>query len=235
MKSTKLLFTLTIVALALTSCGGNDVAQEQPDQDAAEQIEVQEPAEQTEQPVGDNLDTLEGMGPMPAGEFELYGSEGGHMVFDLPTDPSHESVAAIDEYREEVGMDPVTYIVVDADAREGSQMIKMPALTVYDEEGNAYEFEGLDWALDEWGPERSWEDDEDYWLPDGTPIDASQYREYEERHNELLDSLESSVSPAGRGELILVYPGDDLPDEFTRVAGLPYGLGYEEDAYPTDY
>lgn len=227
-KSFKLIGLAVASAFALTACGGgDDVAEVETNTPAGAPSELP-PADGTD----DDHDAATAMEP---GEYELQGSEGGHMVFDLPTDPSDEAVADVAQYFDDLGVGPVTFIVVDVDNRDGEQLIKIPELAVFDPEGNEYEFENLGWSMTEWQAERSWEtEDEEFWLPDGTPIDVDTYADLYDQYEDLEESLTSSVSPSGRDDLVLAYVGDDFPDEFTRVTLLPYGAGYEEDALPTE-
>ena len=60
-------------------------------------------------------------------------------------------------------------------------------------------------------------------------------RALDEQHNAIEDNLGGSVSPAARSKVILVYEGDDLPDEYTRVAVQPGPFGETVEAYPTDW
>src|SRR5699024_9558751 len=84
-------------------------------------------------------------------------------------------------------------------------------------------------------PERSWDmDDEQFWSPDGSTITLDEYLAFESQYKELTDDTTTIVNPAERATILLAYNGDDLPEEFTRVSAITYGLGYEEDAHPTD-
>lgn len=227
MKQLRIPAILSITALALAGCGTSEAEPDEP-----------QSREEAQQEYADMLESGEAQGPppMPAGEFELQASQGTHITFELPTDPAHEDLAAIEEYRETVNVEPVTYIVVDVDNRQGTDGVTLPQLNVYDEDGTEYEFQKLDWYFTDWQPQRSWEaEDETYWLPDETPITEDEYRALEQTHNDLEDSLTSTVSEAGRDTIIMAHQGDDLPTEFTRVALLPYGLGEAEEALPVDW
>lgn len=226
MKLTPTFATLTIAALTLVGCGNSNdepTSAEEAQQQYADELESQ----------GHN--PMEGFGPMQAGEYEVYPDHGGHATFELPTDPEHEQVTPFEEYREQNNLDPVTYIVVNVDNRDGQEMLKFPVITVYDEQGTAYEFQHIEDALPDWEPERSWDsDNEQYWAPDGTDLSFDQYLEAEQQHDALTDDLTTIVAAAEKNHVILAYPGDDLPDEYTRVATMTYGIGYEQDAYPAD-
>lgn len=236
MKTKTLITSLSIFALALTACGSDDEpsntenTQEQRTEDTGT-------VDQASQPEGDDHNPMDGAGIMAAGEFEVYPEFGGHAVFDLPTSPDHEKVAPFEEYREIHNLDPITYIVIDVDNRDGTEILKFPAISAFDENGMSYQFEDIEYSgiIEEWGPERSWDmDNEQFWAPDGTSISFDEYQAIEDEYEALTESLNSSVEAAEHNTITLAYPGDDLPDEFTRVSTVTYGLGYEQDAYPAE-
>jgi hypothetical protein len=229
----KSIAVIGIAGLTLVGCGSTEAEEAETAPVENETVEQPEVAEETEADAEHN--PMDGFGPMAAGTYELYPELGGYATFDLPTDPTHADIAPIEEYRTANNLDPLTYILIDVDNRDGTEMLKFPAITVYDEEGTAYEFQHLEWAIEDWQPERSWDmDNEEFWAPDGTTISMSEYQELEAQYDEITENLTSSVSAAERNTIILAYLGDDLPDEYTRVATITYGLGYEQDAYPTE-
>lgn len=217
MKTKQLITTLSIAALTLTGCGNNAEPQTSEDQQAQ------------------GIESTEGAGTMQAGEYEIHPELGGHATLQIPADTTSEEVAPFEEYRQENNLEPVTYLTVDADNRDGTEMLKFPEITVYDEQGNAYTFEHVEDATSQWEPERSWDmDDEQFWSPDGSTITLDEYLAFESQYKELTDDTTTIVNPAERATILLAYNGDDLPEEFTRVSAMTYGLGYEEDAHPTD-
>lgn|SRR5699024_3253784 len=221
-----LITILSIAALALAGCSAGD---------ADDADEAQNTLQPTPGGMDDDFDPMNGMGIMQSGEYEVYPEHGGHATFDLPTSPDHEHVAPFEEYREQHNLDLATYIVVNVDNRDGQEMLKFPALTAYDEQGTAYEFEHIEDALPEWAPERSWDsDNEQFWAPDGTDISFEEYLEIEQQHDALTEDLTTIVAAAEANSIILAYPGYDLPDEYTRVATITYGLGHEQNAYPAE-
>src|SRR5699024_3588606 len=136
-----------------------------------------------------------------AGEYEIHPELGGHATLQIPADTTSEEVAPFEEYRQENNLEPETYLTVDADNRDGTEMLKFQEITVYDKQGNAYTFEHVEDATSKRGPERSWDmDDEQFASPNAS----------------------------------IKTHDDYLPEEFTRVSAMTYGLGYEEDAHPTD-
>ena len=217
---------LTVISLALVGCGTTQ-ANDEP-----------QTAEESQQLYKDMLESGEAQGPppMPAGEYAISGLDGAHTTFNLPTDPDHEDLTAIEQYRQEAGIDPVTYAVLDVDNRSGHESITMLKLNAYDADGKKYEFTKLESQFSDWGPGRSYEaEDETYWLPDQTPITEDEYRQLEKAHQDISDTLANHVSQAERNNLILVHNGDDLPTEFTRVSVLPRGMAESEEAYPADW
>src|SRR5699024_8421455 len=99
---------------------------------------------------------------------------------------STEDAGTIPHGDEERHHEPVTYLTVDADNRDGTEMLKFPEITVYDEQGNAYTFEHVEDATSQWEPERSWDmDDEQFWSPDGSTITLDEYLAFESQYKEL--------------------------------------------------
>lgn len=240
MKTKYLITALSITALALTGCsaGTQDAGKTmQPLYSVSDEYDADMPPMDDDfDPAVDDFNPMDGMGVMEAGEYEVYPELGGHAKFELPTSPDREEVAAFEEYRQANNFDPLTYLVVDVDNRNGSEILKFLEVTVFDEQGTAYEFEQLEEVVGEWCPDRSWDmDDEVFWAPDGSTISFEEYQEFEAQCNGLADDLVSSVDVAEHNSIILAYEGDDLPDEFTRVSANTYGLGYEQDAFPTDF
>lgn len=226
MKLTPALATMSVALLALVGCSNtNDEPQsrEEAQQQYADELESQ------------GTDPMEGFGPMKAGEFEVYTMDGGHVTFDLPADPNSEELAAIEEYREDVSADPVTYLIADVDNRDGTDSINMYQVTAFDQDGTSYEFSGISEYISDIAPSTDWDsEDGSYLLPDGTRLPREQgfdlYNQSIDLHNEHLHG----ASPAERKTMILVHEGDDLPDEFTRVAVWPNGAFEEVEAYPVE-
>lgn len=135
----------------------------------------------------------------------VYGlsENGGDFVIATEVNP----VAELEEYRERAGGEPVTYMSVDVDNREGTENINMYQVAVYDAAGNEYLFEGADKAVDIWQSNLDEAgDDEGY--RDGTEL----YNSY----------INQGAPPHQRSTMILV--GDELPDEFTAVTAMPRGV-----------
>ena len=242
MKSKTLITALSVAALALAGCAGTDT------QSAGKQLlpifpDGQDaglpPMDDDYHPADlddDGFDPMDGMGIMEPGEYEIYSMEGAHIVFDLPSDPSSDELTEIEQYRETVKADPATYIIADVDNREGTDSASMRSVSVFDEDGKEYEFTDADTVISDWSAIWSFDGetyDDEYYMPDGTELTEDEYYQLWDYEDEILDSLTSSVSQAGRETVILIYEGDDLPNEFTRVAAAV--SGFDEDAFPTDW
>src|SRR5690625_3052371 len=213
---------LSILALALVGCGSTETTSDEPQN-----------AEEAQQQYADEQDTGEPeVQTAGHGTYRVHATSGTELEFELPTPADHEDLAAIEQYRQEAEIEPVTYIIVDVDNRQGTDTAQMNTIAVYDTEGNEYEFGKLEHLLTDWSPYRSYDyDNEVFELPNGDTIDEATYRALDEQHNAIEDNLSGSVSPAARSKVILVYEGDDLPDEFTRVATWPHAMSEAEDAY----
>lgn len=225
MKTKHLITTLAIGLLTLTACSNNDEPQnaEEAQQQYADELEEQ------------GIDPMDGAGNMPTGEYEVYPEHGGHIVFDLPADNDNDELTEIEQYRQDAQADPVTYLVADVDNRDGTDSINMYQVAVFDEDGNKYEFSEVSNYISDISPSTDWDvDDGTYLLPNGERLSqkegANLSRQSSELHNEYL----YGASVGERKTLILVYEGDDLPDEFTRVAVWPNGALEEVDAYPAE-
>lgn len=197
---------LSILALALVGCGSTETTSDEPQN-----------AEEAQQQYADEQDTGEPeVQTAGHGTYKVHAVSGTELEFQLPADTSHEAVAEIDALRQELGIEPVTYITADIDNRQGDTLAALPQISVFDEAGTEYEFKSLPYSLPEWEPE--YDDSDHYW-------------DTYDRLKELEDQYDDAASPAGVGSTVLIYHGDDLPQDFTRVATYPNGAGQADDAY----
>ena len=215
---------LAVISLALVGCGSTEATSEEP-----------QSREEAQQQYKDMLESGEAQGPppMPAGEYTAQAEAVGTIVMQIPASTDDELISQIEAYREAVNAEPVTYLIADVDNREGSDSIGMRKVKVFDAEGVEYEFTDAADLIEEWGPHYT--SDYEYKMPNGDIIPNDEANALREQESELHDNLTGSVSAAGRDTIILTYQGDDLPDEYTRVAVQPGPLGEEVDAYPTDW
>jgi len=210
MKHTPLII-LAALALTLVGCGSTE----------AEKEPTPEPsnAEEAQQQHADQLETGN-MEPEPQtaghGTYRVHAVSGTELEFQLPADLDHEAVTELEALREELGIEPVTYITADIDNRQGDTLAALPQINVYDADGTEYEFKSLPYSLPEWEPE--YDDSDHYW-------------DTYDRLKELEDQYHDTAPPSGTGATILIYQGDDLPTQFTRVATYPNGAGQADDAY----
>lgn len=232
MKTKPLITTLATAALFLTACGSSDEPQnaEEAQQQYADELQSgeHEPIEEAD----DDFNPMDGMGIMDAGEFEAYDQYGAHIVFDLPTSTEHEAVADVEQWRQDVHADPVTYVVVEVDNRGGGEPVSMSQMSVFDEDGNQYEFYNIGGLVTDWQPDSS--DGNEYIFPSGEVMSGEEWIPLQNRMVELQEDHNGSIDIAGAGEIVLAYEGDDLPDEFTRVSVHPSGFEGVE-AYPIGY
>jgi len=215
-----------ILSLALVGCGTTQ-AQDEP-----------QTAEESQQLYKDMLESGEAQGPppMPAGEYKATAEAGGTMLMQIPADPADEQLAEIEEYREAVNAEPVTYLITDVDNRQGHESIGMRNVYIYDQDGTEYQFSGVSEYISSIEPVTDWSnEDEEYSLVDGTEISRDQYFELSSTGTDLHNEYRYGASAAERKTMILVYEGTDLPDEYTRVAVQPGPFGEEVEAYPADW
>jgi len=233
MKTKTLITTLAIAGLALAGCsgtgsaeaGGKNVQPLFPDYDYIDEADV-----------GDDFDPMEGMGIMEPGEYEVYSMDGAHITFDLPADPEDEALQEIEQYRQGVQAEPVTYIIADVDNREGADSVDMYQVAVFDEDGNKYEFSEVSNYISDISPKTDWEGDDDtYLLPNGERLSLEEGSNLRHQSVDLHNEYLYGASAGERKTLIRVYEGDDLPDEFTRVSVMPSGAYDEVEAFPTDF
>jgi len=221
----KLIATLGIAALAFTGC-------------STENTNEPQSAEEAQQQYADMLESGDAQGPppMPAGEYKATAEAGGTILMQIPADPTDETLAEIEEYREATGAEPVTYLLADVDNRQGTDHIGMRNVYIYDEDGTEYQFSDVSEYISDIEPETDWaSEDETYSLVDGTEISRDQYFELSSTGTDLHNEHMHGASPAERKTMILVYEGDDLPNKFTRVAVQPGPFGEEVEAYPADW
>lgn len=207
------LTTLAIFSLALVGCGSTETTSDEPQnaeeaqQEYADQLEEQNEMEQPEVQTAGH------------GTYKLHAIEGAEVEFELPTDPSHELLQDLEQFRQDIDAPPATYIVADVDNRNGTIDMHIPQINVYDPDGNEYTFEAIGNTLLEWEPD--YDDSDHYWNTYDQIL-------------EFQDELDNGADIAERATTVLIYHGDDLPQEFTRVAVQPYGLGQTEDAYQAE-
>lgn len=228
MKFKTFIATFGLAALTLTACGNQDSSPEDQDDVSEDQDSSPEDAGQDGQQGQDQSEL------MGHGAYALE-HEGAEISFELPANEDDPEIEELEQYREDVKADPVTYIVADVDNRNGQEHINMYQVEVFDEDGASYTFGSVDEHFGDIMPETDWSGDaEESTLADGTVVPEQEGTELYNRGVDLTNEHLDGVDVAGRDTIVLVYDGDDLPDEFTRVAVWPSG-GFEDvDAYPME-
>lgn len=135
-----------------------------------------------------------------------------------------EEIAWLEQYREDVGGVPVSYVLSDVDNRDGSELIDMYTISVYDEEG-------LEWACGSGGHYVDevrapvWmygsTDRDEYELADGGPMDYDNATELDRRANER--EYVAGVSPSERATMVSVCAAE-LPATAVAVEVMPAGI-----------
>src|SRR5699024_12698765 len=133
--------SLSVAALALAGCASNDTQSAgktmQPLAPGFED-DVMPPMDDDYHPAGiddDGFDPMDGMGIMEGGEYEIYSMDGAHIVFDLPSDSSSDELKEIEQYRETLEADPVTYLIADEENRDGAASASRRSVSVFDGDG----------------------------------------------------------------------------------------------------
>lgn len=143
-----------------------------------------------------------------------YGAsmDGGIYLLDVGAEGPED----LEAYREKAGADPVGYISVDVDNRQGTALINMYEVAVFDASGQKYVYQTPDSSgmIDEWQDAL------------GGIDDTASYNEGVELSNEYMHG----VDPHERSTMILVGP--PLPAEFSVVSVQPSGAGNAGDAVP---
>lgn len=152
-------------------------------------------------------------------------STGAQITMTVGAQPSDDDeIAWLEQYRADVGGDPVTYILSDVDNRDGSELVNMYNISVYDEEG-------LEWACGdaETFVDEAWEpvwlygstDKDEYESASGEPMDYDEAEELSRRANER--EFSAGVSPFERAAMVSVCP-TVLPERAVAVEVMPGGI-----------
>lgn len=222
MKKTAVISSTAIALLLLSGCSsesGEDEATESTTPSASETANTPEPSESeteldTDQIAADREAAYEGEVDLTAqaGEELWFGSDYGTIgKLTIPSEPHAPS----EELRESVGADPVTYVAIQVDNREGFEDSKTPIVEAFDADGRAYEFHPISEAYSEW--------------------QATLPEESVEEYNVFVDAINGTTSNISIGQVaeVIMYSEEvDLPDEFTRVHVMAHGIMGGADAYP---
>lgn len=221
----------TLAAFALAGCGSaaeETPAAEQPSQsdsggaagNADEETASADPADI----VGDIIDD-DGSFSITDEPLSAHPATGGtySIIMDATTE-DHEEVAWLEQYREDVGGEPVSYVVADIDNRDGTESLELSSIYVYDVDGNEYECESPEWYVDEnWRPVWLYgsTDEDAYTTADGEPMDYDTAEELEKRAGEF--EYASGASELQKSTDVALCP-DLLPERATGVEVWPLGI-----------
>ncbi|WP_087485516.1 hypothetical protein [Brachybacterium massiliense] len=220
-RTLRLLAAPAAALLLLAACGGTPDAEEvtptdadgataeQPDAPSAESTDAEEPegdaiadggesdaAEFDGESIALDVDAVANNAVPTRGSFYLEGMTGVKGIAEIGVEGPED----IERMRELVGEDPVTYIRIDVDNRDGTEEIGMYEWLMYDADGNEYAFQNLNNQAVEW----------DEIIDDGSDLDLEV--------NDLAWEIESESANVGqRNEQWLVGPGD-LPDEVSFMS-----------------
>lgn len=147
-------------------------------------------------------DAINGDPVAPGARFYGISENGGDFVITTQIDP----VEDLEAYREQAGGEPVGYMSVDVDNREGTENINMYQVAVYDAAGNEYIFTSADEVAGEWRE-----------LLGSDNVDV--YNEGVELSNKYLNQ---GASAHQRSTMILTGP--ELPGEIVAVVAMPRGI-----------
>jgi hypothetical protein len=145
------------------------------------------------------------------------------MTMDAQPDASEE-IAWLEQYREDVGGEPVSYVLSDVDNRDGSDLINMYNISVYDEEGLEWACGSADDYVDEvWAPVWMYgsTDRDEYESADGEPMDYDKADELDSRANE--HEYVTGVSPFERATMVSICAAE-LPETAVAVEVMPAGI-----------
>lgn len=223
MKKTAAISSTAIALLLLTGCSsepGEDEPTGPTTPPASDAANTTEPSEReteldADQIAADREAAHEGEMDLTAqaGEELWFGSDYGTIgKLTIPSEPH----AASEELRESIGADPITYVAIQVDNREGLESASIPVVEAFDADGRAYEFQGIEQAYSEWRD----------MLPEEHSADE---------YNVFVDAINGATSNVSVGQVaeVILYTNEtDLPDEFTRVHVMAHGIMGGADAYP---
>ena len=138
-----------------------------------------------------DLDALEDSKMPTTATYYLEGMTGVTAIAEIGADGPEQ----LEEMRQLVGAEPVTYIRIDVDNREGTDEISMYEWFMYDADGNEYAFQGAASQALEW----------DEVLDDGSDADLAA--------NDLAWEIESESANVGQRNVQWLIGPADLPNE----------------------
>jgi hypothetical protein len=141
----------------------------------------------------------------------------------------------VEQLRNDLKISPVSYARVSIDNRQGTENVSVYLVTLYDEDGVAYEFQDLSvYHIADWGPIYTdtlggVDGEYGYALDDGTILEENLgddlSRHSTELHNQYLNATNASKLEASTGWLASTTI--ELPERVTGITIQPYGLSEE--------
>lgn len=156
---------------------------------------------------------------------------GAELTVEIPSD----GPAEVEHLRKDLGIGPISYAKVGIDNREGTEVVSVYMVTIYDESGAAYEFNDLSVnQIADWGPIYTdalggVEGEYGYTLLNGTILDEqvgdSLNRRSVTLHNRYLHGTNASKLEVSTGWLASTKT--KLPEQITGITIQPNGAGEE--------
>ena len=204
-----------------TATGTEDAAEETTDESDSWPIVEDEDGNVVENPEDEPAETFS----LREEPFFASTATGAAITMTMDAQPdSSEEIAWLEQYRQDAGGEPVTYILSDVDNRDGSEPINMYNISVYDEEGLEWACGSPDEYLDEvWRPEWLYisTDEDEYESADGEPMDYDVAKELDDRASE--HEYVHGVSPFERASMVSICAAK-LPETAVAVEVMPQGI-----------
>lgn len=163
--------------------------------------------------------------------FSATTSHGAKLTVEMPA----EGPSDAEDLRRELSVDPISYTRVHIDNRQGTRDVSVHAVTIHDEDGQAYEFSDLSAShVADWGPHHSdklngVEGESGYTLDDGTVLNESIGANLNNRRVELHDKyLDGGDAPKLKVvDGWLASTETKLPERITGITIELNGMGEE--------
>jgi hypothetical protein len=160
--------------------------------------------------------------------FTATTSAGATLTVEIPTAGPPE----VEQLRTDLKIAPVSYAKVGIDNRQGTEDVSVYLVTVYDQDGTAYEFQDLSvYHVADWGPIYTdalggVDGQYGYTLADGTVLEENAgddlSRKSTDLHNQYLNGTNVSKLEVSTGWLASTTT--ELPERITGITIQPYGL-----------
>lgn len=125
-----------------------------------------------------------------------------------------EAPEDLESVRESVHAEPVDYLVVDIDNRQGVEDLDLYGVTLIDSQGTPYEFHSPHFSLSSWYPE-STEDANGFYLSDGAEVSWEKGAEIIEAGTKTEKYMDPTMAMA-RGTNVFIGI-DGVPEDIVRV------------------